>query len=323
MLKTAFKALAAALLLLPASLLAHDARPLFLQITEVDHGASSAYHYNLKIQVPPSVAPDNRPYLSLPKACEHQLMGAMIQLSCSEPLAGQSLHINWPEHNPSLSTLIKASFSTGANYQQLLQPSEQTWQVPTERGRWAVVSEYSILGIEHILIGWDHLLFLVCLVWIAGTFKRTLITISGFTAAHSLTLVLTTLGVIRLPIAAVEATIALSILFLAAEIVRNRRDTLAWRYPVAVSTLFGLIHGFGFASVLQDIGLPQMDLGLALLFFNIGVEIGQILFVAAIMALFGTIRRWERFPLAGAQMMTIYSVGSLAAFWTIERVAGF
>ncbi|MBZ2168375.1 HupE/UreJ family protein [Marinobacter sp. F4216] len=319
--KTAFK-LAVVLLLLPGVLKAHDARPLYLQINEVERAHSEAFHYTLKLQVPPSVETSNRPYLTLPDTCDHERMGMIIQVTCSAPLAGESVHINWPEHNPSISTLVRSSFSSGASYQQLLAPSESHWQVPTKRSTWAVASEYSSLGIEHILIGWDHLLFLLCLIWIAGTFKRTLITVTGFTLAHSVTLALTTLGMIRLPIAPVEAVIAMSILFLAAEIIRNRRDTFAWRYPVAVSTLFGLIHGFGFASVLQDIGLPKTDLGTALLFFNIGVEIGQVLFVGTVAALLSVLRRWGE-PMASAAPATIYGVGSLAAFWTLERVAGF
>lgn len=320
---TVFNRLLALLLLLPGTVLAHDARPLYLQINEVERAQSAAYHYTLKMQVPPSVEADNRPYLTLPDSCEHERLGLIVQLRCSAPLAGQTLQINYPQFNPSITTLVRASFSSGARYQQLLPPSESRWQVPTERTTSAVISEYSRLGVEHILMGWDHLLFLLCLLLIAGTLKRTLITISGFTLAHSLTLVLTTLGLIRVPVAPVEAVIALSILFLAAEIIRDRRDTLAWRHPVTVSTLFGLIHGFGFAAVLQDIGLPQTELGTALLFFNIGVEVGQVLFVGAVMALFALLRHWSGFPLLHAQKVMVYSVGSLAAFWTLQRIAGF
>ncbi|WP_138440475.1 HupE/UreJ family protein [Marinobacter alexandrii] len=323
MLKLAFRTLLASLLLMPGILLAHDARPLYVQIDTLDSEPAAERLYTVKLQVPPTIDASNRPYLMLPDTCQHQPMGTLIRLHCATNLSGQTLRIGWPQHNPSISTLIRATLESGESYQKLLGPDETSWQVPTERGTLAVASEYSMLGIEHILIGWDHLLFLVCLIWIAGTFKRTLVTISGFTVAHSLTLVLTTLGYVRLPIAPVEAVIALSILFLAVEIVRNRRDTLAWRFPVAVSTLFGLIHGFGFASVLQDIGLPKNDLGAALLYFNIGVEIGQILFVSAVMAIFALLRRIETFPLAGAQTLMVYGAGSLAAFWTLERVSGF
>lgn len=322
--KLAFKRLLfAALLLVPCTALAHDARPLFVHIDELGGEGEGVHRYTMKLQVPPTVEAGNQPFLLLPKVCTAKRMGIIAQLKCNTPLTGETLTIGWPQHNPSISTLIRVSLASGVDYQQLLAPGENTWQVPAERTSLEVVSEYSVLGIEHILIGWDHLLFLLCLIFIAGSFKRILITISGFTVAHSLTLVLTTLGLIRLPIAPVEAGIALSILFLATEIIRDRRDTLAWRYPVAVSTLFGFIHGFGFASVLQEIGLPRNDLGLSLLFFNIGVEVGQILFVAAVMATFAMFKRVKAVPLAGIQAVIVYGAGSLAAFWTIERVSGF
>ena len=321
--KRAFRTVLASLLMAPGILLAHDARPLYVQIDALDRESTAEYIYTVKLQVPPTIEANNRPYLTLPDGCTHQRMGRLIQLECASALSGQTLQVSWPIHNPSISTLIRATLGSGESFQQLLPPDENSWQVPTERSKLAVAKEYSLLGIEHILIGWDHLLFLVCLIWIAETFKRTLITISGFTVAHSITLALTTLGYVRLPIAPVEAVIALSILFLATEILRDRRDTLAWRFPVAVSTLFGLIHGFGFASVLQDIGLPQNDLGAALLCFNIGVEIGQILFVGGVMTIFALLRRVDTFPLAGAQTLLVYGAGSLAAFWTLERVSGF
>lgn len=323
MLNTVYRVLLALVLLAPGPLLAHDARPLYLQINEVDRTPSDRLHYTLKLQIPPSVEANNRPSLGIPDGCDHETLGMIVQLSCSQPLTGQTLAIHYPQFNPSITTLIRVSFSSGAHYQTLLSPSENTWQIPTEQSTSAVISEYTLLGIEHILIGWDHLLFLLCLLMISGTIKRTLITISGFTLAHSLTLVLTTLGMIQLPIAPVEAVIALSILFLAAEISRGNRQSLAWRYPMAVSILFGLIHGFGFASVLQDIGLPQTELTTALLFFNVGVEIGQVMFVSAVMLLFHLLGRLRAFPLAGLQQLMIYATGSLAAFWTIQRIAGF
>ena len=134
-----------------------------------------------------------------------------------------------------------------------------------------VAKTYISFGIEHILEGIDHLLFVACLIFIAGSWKRILITITGFTAAHSITLSLAALNIISIPILAVEAVIALSIVFLAREIVQQRRDILTWRYLVLVSITFGLLHGFGFASAHGDIGLPQNEIPTAFLSFNIGV----------------------------------------------------
>lgn len=311
------------MMLAPLPALAHDARPLFIQINELSHSADARFQYTLKLQVPPSIEANNRPSVVVPDSCRHQPLGRVIQLSCSTPLSGQTLQIQYPDFNPSITTLIRLKLNSGAQYQTLLSPKERQWQIPIEQSRSSIISEYTRMGIEHILIGWDHLLFLICLLLIAGTLKRTLITISGFTLSHSLTLVLTTLGVIQVPIAPVEAVIALSIVFLAAEILRGNRTTLAWRYPVTVSTLFGFVHGFGFAAVLQDIGLPQTELVTALLFFNIGVEIGQILFVLVVVAQLALLRQWQGFPLAQLQRVLIFSAGSMATFWTIERIAGF
>ncbi|NVK41466.1 MAG: HupE/UreJ family protein [Oceanospirillaceae bacterium] len=323
MLKIVSKLLFILVLLAPGSLFAHDARPLYLQIDELDSQPSGHYRYNLKLNAPPSIEADNRPFVTLPDSCQRQALGLMVQLSCSTPLAGQTIAIDYPQYNPSITTLVRITFNSGESHQKLLSPEETQWQLPTRESATEVVSEYTILGIEHILAGWDHLLFLLCLLMISGTFKRTLITVSGFTVAHSLTLVLTTLGMVRLPIAPVEAVIALSILFLAAEIARGRRDSVAWRFPVAVSTLFGLVHGFGFAAVLQEIGLPQTELATALLFFNLGVEIGQVAFVATTLALLNLLGRWSALPQAFTRQLLMYGTGSLAAFWTLQRVAGF
>ncbi|WP_286240184.1 HupE/UreJ family protein [Neptuniibacter halophilus] len=322
MLKLISKLTLTCLLLLSAAASAHDARPLYLQIDELE-SATPAHHYLLKLQVPPSVDSSNRPYLILPDSCLREGAGLLLRVQCSESLASQVIGFQYPDFNPSISTLIRISFRSGEQYQTLLSPSESQWQVPTQIETGQVISDYTVLGIEHILIGWDHLLFLLCLLLISGTLKRTLITVSGFTLAHSLTLVLTTLGIVRLPIAPVEAVIALSILFLAAEIARGRSNSLAWRYPVAISLLFGLIHGFGFAAVLGEIGLPQTEMVTALLFFNIGVEIGQLLFIFSLIGLFYFLRRIPILPLPAIQQVMIYSCGALAAFWTIERIAGF
>ena len=136
---------------------------------------------------------------------------------------------------------------------------------------------YIILGVEHILVGLDHLLFVACLVYISGSRKKLLLTITGFTVAHSITLILAATDTLVIPIAPVEAVIALSIVFLAWEIAKNNKNSLSLKYPILVSSSFGLLHGFGFASVLAEIGLPQNEKLLALLCFNIGVEVGQVL----------------------------------------------
>ena len=193
-----------------------------------------------------------------------------------------------------------------------------------------VIKTYLLFGVEHILGGYDHLLFIACLIFIAGTWQRILLTITGFTIAHSITLTLAALDLVRLPIPPIEAVIALSIVFLAREIVLDRRDTLTWRYPVIVSSSFGLLHGFGFASALSEIGLPQTEIPAALLAFNVGVEIGQLIFVGIILLAFWCLSQSLKVLKIDAtdslkliEKPIAFAVGGITAFWTIERVAGF
>ena len=176
-------------------------------------------------------------------------------------------------------------------------------------------------------------MFVACLLFIARTPRRLLVTITGLTVAHSITLALSALDVVRISTPPVEAAIALSVVFMAWEIVKGDESSLAYRYPVAVSSSFGLLHGFGFAAVLRDIGLPQVELPTALLFFNIGVEIGQILFVFALLAgffilrpLFVRVLRSSADEAVHWTALTIpasYVIGSIASYWMIDRISGF
>ena len=205
----------------------------------------------------------------------------------------------------------------------------------TERTRYIVPSikkinpedtavTYTVLGIEHILVGFDHLLFVACLVFISGTRKKLLMTITGFTVAHSITLVLSTKGWVNIPIRPVEAVIALSIIFLAWEIAKNKQESLSLKYPVLVSSSFGLLHGFGFAAVLAEIGLPESEKLLALLSFNVGVEIGQLVFVAALFLLFTIASKlYSALILEKLRFPVSYFCGSMATIWMIERLASF
>lgn len=186
------------------------------------------------------------------------------------------------------------------------------------------VLTYIALGFEHILIGLDHLLFVACLVYISGTRKKLLLTITGFTVAHSITLFLASTGLLTIPIPPVEAVIALSIVFLAWEIARNKKNSLSLKYPILVSSTFGLLHGFGFASVLADIGLPQSEKVLALLCFNIGVELGQLLFVIALFCIFWILSQLHKsLTLEKLRLPASYFCGTLATIWVIERLAAF
>jgi hydrogenase/urease accessory protein HupE len=201
-----------------------------------------------------------------------------------------------------------------------------------------VARDYLLLGVEHIIGGLDHLLFVLGMLVIARTGKRILLAVTGFTLAHSLTLSLSSLGLVSIPIVPVEAAIALSILFLAHEISRQQADSLTYRYPMLVSFSFGLLHGLGFASALGEIGLVRNEVFLSLLFFNLGVEAGQVLFILAVVAvvwlLQGLVKARNRTsPVAegaGAalaqrrmDLAAAYVIGVPSAYWLIERVAQF
>jgi len=188
------------------------------------------------------------------------------------------------------------------------------------------IKTYTSLGIEHILLGVDHLLFVFALLLIVSDNRRLLLTITAFTIAHSITLAGATLGYIQLPQQPVEAIIALSILFLAMEIIhgKNEHPGAAARWPWLIAFIFGLLHGFGFAGALAEVGLPQQAIPLALIFFNIGVELGQILFVATIL-FFGWILHRLKQPalLERSETVATYAIGSLSSFWLFERISAF
>lgn len=191
-----------------------------------------------------------------------------------------------------------------------------------QRGLAEIARAYTVLGIEHILSGVDHLLFVITLLLLVGFERRLVWTITAFTAAHSLTLASSALGWLTLRPPPVEATIALSIVLVAAEAL-HRRDTLTRRWPALVAFIFGLVHGLGFAGALKEIGLPEQHLPAALLSFNVGVEIGQLLTVALAFAVSRLLPHlaalWPR--AAQARTALLYGIGSLAAYWSWSRVA--
>ena len=325
-------------LLASAGARAHDARPNYVEITEVEPN-----QFSVLWKVPASVPGTALPFPTLPPDCASErepawrqdgaeIMGQQ-QFRCESVLSGRTVGIEFPVINPSLSTLYSVKLLNGEEYLNILGPDEREWVVPEAESRLAVATQYTWLGVEHIWIGLDHLLFVACLLFISGTPRRLLVTITGFTIAHSITLVLSTLDLVRVPTPPVEAAIALSVVFMAWEIAKQDRESLAYRYPVAIASSFGLLHGFGFAAVLRDIGLPQTELPTALLFFNVGVEIGQILFVAVLVASFFMLRplmlpvvRGNRGGPPHWTTLTTpasYVVGIMAAYWMFDRINGF
>ena len=306
---------------------AHDSRPLFINITEYSEGALT-----LRWKTPPSVNPDNVPRLTLTgcdvtrqQPAQPRLAGSEIY-SCENGLSGKSVVIDYPLLNPSISSLLRIEFRSGETRSVILDPGESEWRVPVPETFTGVIRDYFTLGVEHIFGGIDHLLFLAGLLYIARTLRRILITVTGFTLAHSITLFLVALDVLRVSIPAVETVIALSIVMLATEIARNDRSTLTWRRPVLVACGFGLVHGAGFAAALTETGLPQTEKISALLFFNLGVEAGQLLIITAVFASLWLVALLPR-PLLPAydnrplRLVFSYALGIVSTFWFIERFA--
>lgn len=218
--------------------------------------------------------------------------------------------------------LVRIALADGRVVTRLLRPDAPSFVFGAE-DQGPAVTEYFVLGVEHILLGIDHLLFVLALVLIVRGVGLLVKTITAFTIAHSITLALATLGYVNVPSAPVEAIIALSIVFVAAEIVRSRRGQsgLAERAPWIVAFTFGLLHGFGFAGALSEVGLPPNDIPMALLLFNLGVEGGQLAFVAVVLAIIALVNR-IRLPLPRwLRLAPPYAIGSVAMFWVIQRVA--
>ena len=304
---------------------AHDSRPLFISILET--GSDTVI---VNWRTPPSVNLDNAPRIALtscnvsPQKPVRQRMAGTAVYSCADGVSGNSLVIDYPFYNPSIASLVRIEFRDGETHSVILNPSETEWQIPAPATFVSVVRDYFALGVTHIFGGIDHLLFLAGLLYIARTLRRILITVTGFTLAHSITLFMVALDVIRVSVPAVETVIALSIVMLATEIARNDRTTLTWRRPLLVACGFGLVHGAGFAAALTETGLPQTEKISALLFFNLGVEAGQLVIIALVFIGIGAVSRLNHSLLSvidtrPAGLAFGYALGIVSAFWFIQR----
>lgn len=229
----------------------------------------------------------------------------------------------------STDVLVRFDFADGVSQAHRLTAGDPSFTVPTQPSSLEVVRTYLLLGVKHILGGIDHLMFVLALLLLVRGVRRVVVTVTAFTLAHSITLAGATLGFVHMPGPPIEAVIALSIVFVALEIIHSRRGKpgLTEQYPWIVAFTFGLLHGFGFAGALAQIGLPQSSIPIALLFFNVGVEIGQLLFIACVFAIIALARQVTRridVPRpAWAWAVPPYAIGSLAVFWVIQRIAAF
>ncbi|HEU4620140.1 MAG TPA: HupE/UreJ family protein [Gammaproteobacteria bacterium] len=339
-----------ALLAAPAG--AHRLSPAYFGLTE---SAPRRFEAQWKVSIPGGLADALVP--KIPEGCavegqvrSYEVGDARIQhgtLDCPKGLAGRVLAIEGLAAS-STDVLLRVDFADGTSFTHRLVPSAPSVVIPARAGPFEVVRTYLVLGVEHILLGVDHLLFVLALLLLVDGFRRLFATVTAFTLAHSITLAAATLGFVAVPSAPVEATIALSILFVATELARRPvvgrasvarsaasrssppsppstaggeaagRDLMA-RFPWIVAFSFGLLHGFGFAGALSEVGLPAHAIPLALFFFNVGVEIGQLLFIAAVVALGLGWRRLRLPEPAAWPRWAAYGIGSAAAYWVIER----
>jgi hypothetical protein len=221
--------------------------------------------------------------------------------------------------------LVRFEFADGTSWTQRLSPAQPSAVIPMRQTGWAVAGVYVKLGIQHILSGIDHLLFVLALLFITGGGWKLVKTVTAFTVSHSITLTLATLGYVHMPQRPVEAVIALSIVFVASEILHTRagRPGLTVRAPWVVAFTFGLMHGLGFAGGLREAGLPVGHIPTALLFFSVGVETGHFLFIAAVLSLIAVGRRCRIPSPRWAELVPPYAIGSVAMFWVIQRMAAF
>jgi hydrogenase/urease accessory protein HupE len=316
-----------ALLLPLQGLSAHEVRPGFLELRET---ASNAFLMTWKVPALGEYRLGIRP--RLPESCRvvgeptsMRAGGAFIEhqrVNCDRGLEGQTIAIDGLDATLT-DVLVRIENVDGSVRSARLTPSSPSFVAPTQPGPLMVLRAFVGLGIEHILFGFDHLLFVLCLLLLVRGVRQLLATITAFTLAHSITLAAATLGLIRVPTTPVEATIALSIVFLARELVRGEagRGAVTRLYPWLVAFSFGLLHGLGFAGALAEVGLPQGEIPLALFAFNVGVELGQLAFVAAMLSLARLVRLLPlRLP-AWAPPAAGYAIGSVAAFWVFARLA--
>lgn len=319
-------------LLLSCHAMAHDARPAYLEVRQ-----TAPTRYELLWRVPVTAGMPLPVMLKLPDGVQSLNEPAVRELSDSRverrvidaPAGLAGKRIEFPGLQGTIADVLVRVQPLGGEMSTTLVRSSQPWvdiAAPTG-GAPAVFTAFVGHGVEHILFGYDHLLFVLALMLIVRSTRALLLTVTAFTLAHSITLALAALGIVQVPGPPVEAAIAFSIVLVAAEILRLRagQPSLTASRPWLIAFCFGLLHGFGFAGALAEIGLPRAELPLALFAFNVGVELGQLMFIAAVLALVALARKVRAMRAVADQGIrwAPYAIGSLAAFWFVERVAAF
>lgn len=309
---------------------AHEVRPAYLELKQV---SPDTFDVLWKV---PAMGDELRMglYVRFPESCEtvvepHAMFvgDAYLerwQIRHAAGLVGESIVIDGLKTTLT-DVLVRVERLDGSTQVTRLMPETPAFVVEATPSPLQVAGTYLVLGIEHILLGLDHLLFILGLVLLVKGWRQLVSTITAFTIAHSLTLAAATMGWVHVPSAPVEACIALSIVFVASEIVRSRQGTqgLTERAPWCVAFTFGLLHGLGFAGALSEVGLPADAIPIALLFFNVGVEIGQLAFVAVVLMAAALLQRLPLRQPTWAWRLLPYAIGTVAMFWVFERTAAF
>jgi hydrogenase/urease accessory protein HupE len=315
----------ALLLALAAPALAHQFAPALLEIEE-----RSADEAAVKWKQPAVRVQGSQLRPVLPVECEGigdpvvQQEGtglrARWRIRCPGGLAGKSVGVEGIAGSQA-DVLLRITLRDGRRLRHVLKAEAPSFRIDADSSHTGVFKDYAVLGVGHILRGWDHLLFVLALVLLVGWGRSLMWTITSFTAGHSVTLALAALGVVHVPQAPMEAAIALSIYFLAVELTsaHKAKRTLTQRAPWAVAGGFGLVHGLGFAGALAEVGLPTAEIPLALFSFNVGIELGQLAFVGAVLLVAAALRKipvtWPQW----AKAVPAYGIGTMVAFWFLQR----
>lgn len=306
---------------------AHEIRPASLEITETRDAIDIVWRQPMTAGYTEPLVPRlSSGWLDTPPRQQTHSTRTLTRswriAGSDQALAGQTLDIEGLDRVLT-DVFVRVHWQGGDETVALLKPLQGTLLLEPSRGSGAAIGAYLRLGVEHIWSGYDHLLYLIGLMLLVGNVRALVGVVSAFTVAHSLTLGLSVLGIVRLQPAPVEATIALSILFVAVEVRRGQlgKPGYAHAHPWVVAFAFGLLHGFGFAGALRSIGLPDGAIAAPLLLFNLGIEVGQLVFVVAVAGLFWLLAR--RAPAARARLLRALpiAIGSLSAWWLLQRVA--
>jgi hydrogenase/urease accessory protein HupE len=318
-------ALAISILSMAIDVSAHEVRPAYLQIDQIGQSRFSVLWRTplLSGMRLPVLLKYSDGIRQVTEPSERKLSDSVIERSMIESVSGLSGEkVTFVGLQATITdVLVRVKLQDGTVNTTLVRPAQPWIEIQDRESSFQVARLFVVEGIEHILFGFDHLLFVASLMLIVRNWRVLVKTITAFTVAHSITLTFATLGWVKLPSGPVEVMIAFSIVLIGAEIIRLERGqtslTITW--PWVVAFVFGLLHGFGFAGALADLGLPQGDIPWALFCFNVGVELGQLMFIAAILAAVGALRRIMEVP-RSAIVASAYLIGIVAAFWSVERL---